>query len=186
MLTYSFNEMYTIAKTNNKNYNGKFFLAVKTTRIFCIPSCKAKIPLLKNVEFFETKNEAIQAGYRGCKRCHSAKWPFAEPDWIQEIISYMKRNLDRKVTEKELADLANVDPTTLRRYFKKSQNVSLMDYFRTLRLENSKELLSEKTVTEVAQLTGFNSVKGFSNAFEKKFGIKPSQVVKNKTTEEEQ
>ena len=75
MLTYSFEEMYKIAKNCNSSFDGKFFVAVKTTKIFCIPSCKARFPLPENLAFFETKDEALQAGYRGCKRCHSANWP---------------------------------------------------------------------------------------------------------------
>ena len=101
MLTYSFDEMCEYTRTNNSYYNGKFFLAVKTTKIFCIPSCKAKFPLPENVEFYETKDEALNAGYRGCKRCYSANWPFNDPNWLNDIVLYMKSNLMKKATEKK-------------------------------------------------------------------------------------
>lgn len=175
MLNYSFNEMCEFSRTNNSSYNGKFFLAVKTTKIFCIPSCKAKFPLPENVEFYETKEEALNAGYRGCKRCYSANWPFEEPDWLKEIVEYMKSNLLNKITESQLVEKVNVDPTTLRKYFRKKYKTSLMNYYRSLRLEKAKDLLEESSVSEIAYLCGFTSVKGFSKAFEKKFGISPSQ-----------
>lgn len=54
---------------NNTDSDSKFFYAVKTTKIFCKPSCKSKVPLRSNVDFFDNKQQAIDAGYRPCKRC---------------------------------------------------------------------------------------------------------------------
>ncbi|MDR2756488.1 MAG: hypothetical protein LBC20_12345 [Planctomycetaceae bacterium] len=54
---------------NDERYDGLFFCGVKTTKIFCRPSCKAKTPLKKNVEYFENPKQAEKAGYRACKRC---------------------------------------------------------------------------------------------------------------------
>ena len=176
MLTYSFNEMYEIARKCNSSFDGKFFVSVKTTKIFCIPSCKAKFPLPKNLEFYETKEEALEAGYRGCKRCHSANWPITNPTWLNEVVTFLKENSNRKVTLKELTDLANVDQTTLRRYFKKTYNQSLMDYHRSLRLDHAQELLKENEITEVARKCGFSTVKGFKLAYFKKFGKQPRRI----------
>ena len=173
MLSYSFEEMYAIGKNCDESYNGKFFVAVKTTKIFCIPSCKAKFPLPENLEFFETKDEALQAGYRGCKRCYSDNWPFNDPNWLGEVVTYLKKHSNRKVDLEELTALAKVDQTTLRRYFKKKYQQSLMDYHRSLRLEQAEILLKEKTISEVAQLCGFSTVKGFTLAYRKKYGKKP-------------
>ena len=184
MLTYSFEEMYNFAKNCNREYDGKFFVAVKTTSIFCIPSCKAKFPLPQNLEFFETKEEALSSGYRGCRRCYSDKWPFNDPPWLSEIENYMKQNLLNRISEKELSDIAGVDPTTLRRYFKKKHKISLMDYYRSIKLDKAKDLLIEKSVSEVAVISGFKSVKGFSIAFEKKFGQKPSQIKKKNVVDD--
>ena len=185
MLSYSFEQMYELAKNCNSHYDGKFFVAVKTSKVFCFPSCKARFPLHQNLEFFETKEEAITAGYRGCKRCYSDKWPFNEPAWLLDIESYMLQNSTEKISEKDLSTIAGVDPTTLRRYFRKKHKTSLMNYYRSIKLDRAKDLLPEKTVTEVAFISGFKSVKGFSTAFERKFGIKPSQIAKKGKEEEE-
>lgn len=173
MLTYSFEEMYNLAKNCNANYDGKFFVAVRTTKVFCIPSCKARFPLPENLEFFETKEEALNAGYRGCKRCYSHNWPFNDPDWLTEIVTYMKTNTNKKISEKELSDRAEVDATTLRRYFKKKYKISLMDYYRTIRLERAKEMLENLSLQEVAEISGFKTLKGFKKAYYKKFGCQP-------------
>lgn len=60
-------EMITAMLEKNAAYNGKFYAAVKTTGIVCLPSCSAK-PLPKNVEFYDSLKSAIDAGYRPCKR----------------------------------------------------------------------------------------------------------------------
>ncbi|SFB07443.1 Ada metal-binding domain-containing protein [Bacillus sp. cl95] len=61
--------MYKQILQKNKEYNGRFYTAVKTTKIYCVPSCPARIPNFENVEFFDNHNEAEAAGYRPCKKC---------------------------------------------------------------------------------------------------------------------
>jgi methylphosphotriester-DNA--protein-cysteine methyltransferase len=53
----------------DKSYDGKFLFGVKTTKIICRPGCPARIPLEKNIVFLDTMKEAIEKGYRPCKRC---------------------------------------------------------------------------------------------------------------------
>lgn len=64
-------DLYYEALVNrDSKYLGTFYAAVKTTSIFCIPTCSARKPLAKNVEYYTTSQEAIQNDYRACKRCH--------------------------------------------------------------------------------------------------------------------
>ncbi|MDR1144066.1 MAG: AraC family transcriptional regulator, partial [Spirochaetaceae bacterium] len=63
------NEGWKAVSENDKDYDGIFLYGVKTTKIFCRPSCRSKLPLKKNIVYFETKEEAEQGGYRPCKRC---------------------------------------------------------------------------------------------------------------------
>ena len=62
-------EMWRAVLNNDKKYDGEFFYAVKSTGIFCKPSCASKTPLRENIEFFEASKAAMEAGYRACKRC---------------------------------------------------------------------------------------------------------------------
>lgn len=67
-------EMVKASKNRDKSYTDKFFLAVKSTKIVCKPDCSSKIPLEKNMEFYNTLDEAINAGYRPCKICMKEYW----------------------------------------------------------------------------------------------------------------
>ena len=62
-------EQINAVKNRDKRYDGKFFVAVKSTKIVCLPSCYSRIPLEKNMVFFDTLEEALENGYRPCKRC---------------------------------------------------------------------------------------------------------------------
>ena len=67
-------EMVAICQKRDKSDAGKFFLAVKSTKIVCNPGCSSKIPLEKNMVFFNTLDEALEAGYRPCKICMKELW----------------------------------------------------------------------------------------------------------------
>lgn len=62
-------EQIKAVKNRDKRYDGKFFVAVKSTKIVCLPSCYSRIPLEKNMLFFDTLEEALENGYRPCKLC---------------------------------------------------------------------------------------------------------------------
>lgn len=62
-------EQINAVKNRYKKYDGKFFVAVKSTKIVCLPSCYSRIPLEKNMVFFDTLEEALENGYRPCKLC---------------------------------------------------------------------------------------------------------------------
>lgn len=65
----TFETMWEAVISSNNRFDEIFYYAVKTTGIYCKPSCKSKIPLQQNVLFFYTKNDALEKGYRPCKRC---------------------------------------------------------------------------------------------------------------------
>ena len=62
-------EKITAVKNRDKSYDGKFYCAVKSTKIVCRPGCPSRVPLEKNMDFFDTLEDAIQNGYRTCKIC---------------------------------------------------------------------------------------------------------------------
>ena len=84
-------EMYEAVISNDGNYDGLFFYAVKSTGIFCRPSCKSKKPLRENVRFFKNAAEARAAGFRPCKRCRSDLLSYRP---MEEIAGLVKRHLD--------------------------------------------------------------------------------------------
>ena len=79
-------EMVDAFLKSDGSYDGLFYTAVRTTGIFCIPSCPARKPLPQNVEFFDTAREALFSGYRPCKRCKPMETPGAAPDWLRPLL----------------------------------------------------------------------------------------------------
>ncbi len=79
-------EMVDAFLKSDSSYDGLFYTAVRTTGIFCIPSCPARKPLPQNVEFFDSAREALVSGYRPCKRCKPMEAPGASPDWLRPLL----------------------------------------------------------------------------------------------------
>ncbi|MFT9494790.1 Ada metal-binding domain-containing protein [Anaerosolibacter sp.] len=85
-------EKWNAVMNNNEHYDGLFFYAVKTTKIFCRPSCKAKVPLRKNTLFFSSADEALKEGFRPCKMCRpDINNPVFDPN--KELIKKVKQEL---------------------------------------------------------------------------------------------
>jgi AraC family transcriptional regulator of adaptative response/methylated-DNA-[protein]-cysteine methyltransferase len=176
-MRFAIDEMTRAMRSNDANYDGKFWVGVRTTGIYCLPSCRAKLPLLKNVTFYATREEAIQAGLRGCKRCRSEFFPHTEPEWLIEMLTLMKDKQHVKLDELALSELAQVDITTIRRYFKQYHGTTPLAYHRKIRLRRARRLLKlGENYLAVAYDCGFESPSGFRDAFVKEFGITPGRV----------
>ena len=172
-------ELYDICKENNESYDGIFWLGVLTTKIYCLPSCRAKMPLKKNVKYFVNRQDAIEFGLRGCKRCRSEFYPNTQPDWLNGIIISFESNKDRKFKEEELENISSVNYSTINRYFKNYLKTTPMAFHRKIRLNHGKKLIiNGTTLLDIPYLTGFSSLSGFRSAFLKEFGINPGGFTK--------
>lgn len=171
-------EMFSICKNNDSSFDGKFYLGVLSTKIYCLPSCKAKMPLRKNVRFYPSRERAINDGLRGCKRCRSEFYPLTQPEWFSSVLVSIHEAKDRKITDKDLEQIANVNISTIRRYFKQYLETTLGEYSRKIRLEFALKLIKDGvSILEIPYMTGFSSLSGFRSAFQKEFGITPGAVV---------
>lgn len=168
--------MLRAMQNDESRFDGKFFVGVKSTGIYCLPSCKAKLPLVKNVIFFSTREQAVSAGFRGCKRCRAEFYPDVAPHWFEVAVGIMKNALRDKLSESELARAAGVDISTIRRYFKLYLDTTPMAYHRKLRLEFANALIQQGTdYLTAAYECGFASASGFREAFTKYFGRTPGR-----------
>ena len=169
-------QMITAFLSRDSSYDGKFYVGVTTTRIYCIPSCKARKPRVENMVFFQNRGSAIAAGFRGCLRCKSDLYPDIHPPWFDKILLFMEEEDSRKITEQGLVDIAQVNISTIRRYFKEKMRTTPMVYHRRIRLEKARKLI-EKGVdsSTVASRTGFKSLSGFREAFMREFGVPPGK-----------
>lgn len=169
--------MVTAMRESNAAYNGRFYVGVHSTGIYCLPSCRAKLPLMKNVVFYVIREEAIAAGLRGCKRCKSEQFPDVLPKWLMPMVKRMNENLSAKLSESLLRQWAGVDSTTIRRYFKEHVKTTPLSFHRKLRLNHARRLIeSGESYLNAAYDCGFESSSGFRDAFVKQFGFPPGSV----------
>ncbi len=170
-------EMIEAMQNDDASYDGKFFVCVKTTKIYCLPSCKAKLPKVENVIFVRTREEAIAAGFRGCKRCRSEFYPNTQPVWLEPVLEMIRKANDKKLDEESLAGIAGVDISTIRRYFKLYKSTTPLALHRKVRLEHAHKLMKRGAdYLTAAYETGFESASGFRDAFIKHYGYPPGRI----------
>jgi AraC family transcriptional regulator of adaptative response/methylated-DNA-[protein]-cysteine methyltransferase len=164
------------AVDNRKSsYDGVFFVAIRTTGIFCRPSCPARRARPENRQFFPTVKAALFAGYRPCKRCRPLDVNGKAPDWVERILSELE--LDPSVRWRD-ADLRkrNIDPARARRYFVQNYGMTFQAYCRGRRMGNALARIREgATLDHAAQESGYESNSGFRDAFIKAFGQPPGK-----------
>ncbi|MDX1991160.1 MAG: bifunctional DNA-binding transcriptional regulator/O6-methylguanine-DNA methyltransferase Ada [bacterium] len=138
-------------------YDGAFYTAVRTTGVYCRPSCKARTPKRENVRFFETPQEAEAAGFRACKRCRPLEVD-AHAALAQSVARYIEEHLDETITLDMLGAAMHVSPFHLQRVFKRVMGVSPRQYGEAVRLERLKQSLKEcSSVTAAIYDAGYNA-----------------------------
>ena len=167
------------------SYDGLFFTAVRTTKIYCRPVCPVKQPLTKNVSYYPSAPAAERAGYRPCLRCRPETAPFC-PAWNgtrTTVERAMKLIEDGALDVGGVEDLSNVlgvSSRHLSRLFQKHIGATPIETARTVRLQRAKRLLdnTDLSMTEVAYQSGFGSLRRFNAAFQELYNRPPSQVRK--------
>ena len=176
MVRLSYQKMVDAMTRNDAAYDGRFYVGVLSTGIYCVPSCKAKLPKLENVEFYATREEAIAAGLRGCKRCKSERFPDVLPEWLHNVLKYMRENRTEKLNEEKLIRMTGVDISTVRRYFKNHLGLTPLAFHRRLRLNHARRLIeSGCDYLNAAYECGYESASGFRDAFIRQFGQPPGR-----------
>jgi len=162
---------------NDASLDGSFYVGVHSTGIYCLPSCKAKLPLLKNVRFYTTREEAITAGLRGCRRCKSETYPDVLPHWLKTVLEYLKDHTGERLNELKLIQMTKVDISTVRRYFKTHLGMTPLAFHRKIRLNYARQLLEQGSdYLNTAYACGYQSVSGFREAFVRQFGQTPGRI----------
>jgi len=169
-------EMYQALVDRNAEYDGVFFVGVKTTGIFCRPTCSARKPLPQNVRFFPTAAEAMAAGFRACKRCRPMEVAGQLPDWLESLVAEVESDPEQRWTDEDIRQFG-VDPTRVSRWFKAHHGITFHAYVRCRRLSTALAQLSVgEDVTNVALRAGYSSLSGFRDAFQKWCGATPGRV----------
>lgn len=155
-------------------YSGLFFVGVRTTAVFCRPTCPARSPLPKNVEYFPSAAAALFAGYRPCKRCR----PMAideQPEWAAKLIEDVERDPATRITDGDLRR-RGVDPATVRRHFLRHYGMTFQAYTRSRRLSRAFNCIKGgESLDDVIVTSGYESHSGFRDAFVRTLGCTPGQ-----------
>jgi AraC family transcriptional regulator, regulatory protein of adaptative response / methylated-DNA-[protein]-cysteine methyltransferase len=171
-------ERWQAVKRRDSTLDGKFVFAVRTTGIYCRPSCASRPAKRENVSFFPTGAEAEKAGYRACKRCRPDK--LGAPDPQVEAVKRACAEIEQAEEAPKLADLAagaGLSPYHFHRVFKAITGVTPKAYATETRARRAADKLrTAETVTEAIYDAGFNSSSRFYENTEARLGMTPGAV----------
>ena len=167
------NEVFWQAvKSNDARFDGAFFLGVKTTGIYCKPSCRARLPKRENVEFYPSFEAAEGKGFRACRRCFPRKIEMLDPQITKIMKACELIEQDDLLSLDALAGKLNVSPYHLQRSFKEIIGVSPKKYADSRRMEKFKGGLREGSDVVTAMYdAGFGSSSRLYEKAEEKLGI---------------
>lgn len=172
--------MYQASLDKDTSFEGVFFTAVKTTGIFCRPSCTARKPKIENVAFFKTSKECILKGYRPCKVCKPLESLNETPAYIKELIDELSEDPSIKFKDYDLVK-RGLEPNQIRRWFIKNHGITFQAYQRMFRINSAfKKIQNGGSVTETAFDAGFESLSGFGDSFKMIFGVSPKNSIRKK------
>lgn len=173
-------EYYQALLNKNTKYEGIFYVGVKTTGVFCRPTCPARKPKFEHCEFFETAQQALLASYRPCQRCRPLSHPNHVSPLIQTLVNAVEKNPEKRWKEKDFRELS-VDASTARRQFKKRFSMTFVAYARARRMGLAmKQIRSGEAIIDAQLATGYESGSGFRDAFARIMGAAPTKLGNNK------
>jgi len=181
---------YQVITARDARFDGRLFVGVTSTGIYCRPICRVRTPRARNCRFFATPAQAEAAAFRPCMKCRPELAPAANDlawsvmDASRTLARQAAQALDEQAASgdaKSLAELAahlGVSDRHLRRIFLAEHGVTPLQYLQTRRLLLAKQLLTDTRlpVAQVALASGFNSLRRFNAAFVENYRMSPSRL----------
>ena len=169
--------------SRDPRFDGKFFIAVTSTGIYCRPICPVRSPKRVHIRYYPTAAAAAEAGYRPCLRCRPEAAP-GSPAWLgtSAIVRRALRLIDDGCLDdgsvEDLAARLGIGTRHLDRLFMEHVGASPIAVAQTRRLHFAKRLLDEThlPITETALAAGFGSVRRFNDAFQSAYGLSPREL----------
>ena len=167
--------MNRVVSRRDADFDGVFVVAVRTTGIFCRPSCPAR-SLPQNRNYLPTPADALRSGYRPCRRCRPLLAGGGVPDWVAKLLDHVESSPAARVPDKVLRSLG-VDPVAARRHFRHHFGMTFQAYCRGRRLGAAlRQLKRGEPLDTIALDHGYESLSGFRDAFSKAFGASPRKA----------
>lgn len=168
-------EMERAYRERDAAYNGLFCVAVRTTGIFCRPTCPARKPLPRNVEYFPDVRSAQTAGYRPCKRCRPLEQD-EQPSWAKQLLQELEKSPGMRISDGELK-ARGIDPATVRRHFLRQYGMTFQAFTRARRMSAAfHQLRIGATIDDAVFESGYESHSGFRDAFTRTLGATPGRT----------
>jgi AraC family transcriptional regulator of adaptative response/methylated-DNA-[protein]-cysteine methyltransferase len=172
-------EFYRALMEKDSSYEGIFYVGVKTTGVFCRPTCTARKPKFENCEFYATAQEALLASFRPCKRCQPLSHPDQTSKLILTLVESVETTPEKRWKDQDFRDIG-VDTSTVRRHFKKRFGMTFVAYARARRMGIAlKKIRQGESVISTQLETGYESSSGFRDAFSKIMGAPPTNFGKH-------
>ena len=170
-------------QTRDSRFDGRFFVGVRSTGIYCRPVCPARLPQAENVTFYPTTAAAAEAGYRPCLRCRPETAP-GTPAWmgtsttVNRALRLIHEGSLDEATIPALADRLGITSRHLGRLFRKHLGASPKAIALTRRLQFAKKLIDQTglSMTEIALAAGYGSLRRFNDHFQQVYGRAPSSL----------
>lgn len=167
--------MYRALIERDSAFEGVFYVGVRSTGIFCRPTCNARKPRVENVEFFRSPADAMHAGYRPCLRCSPLDRKGRPPELVMRLREVVEKSPGGRLTDADLRKLG-VEPSTARRQFRRYYGMTFHAYHRARRMGLAlHEVRSGESVIGAQLNHGYESASGFWDAFTRVFGTPPSK-----------
>ncbi len=163
-------------------FDGKFFIAVRTTHVFCRPVCPARSPKEGNIDYYPSAAAALQAGFRPCLRCRPESWGTPAWDGTSTTVSRALRLIDEGALEDasvdQLAGRLGIGSRHLRRLFLQHLGATPIAVAQAQRLLAAKKLMDETTLplTAIAIASRYGSIRRFNAAFRAAYGRSPREL----------
>ena len=176
---------YLALCTRDARFDGRLFVGVTSTGIYCRPVCRVRTPRRENCRFFGSRALAEAAAFRPCLKCRPEIAPgLSQMDSSRSLADSAALMLEENVHDGSasslpaIADRLGVTDRHLRRIFQAAHGVAPRDYLATQRLLLAKQLLTDTTlpVTQVALASGFESLRRFNAAFAERYRLNPTQL----------
>lgn len=182
LLASDHNEYYDALLNKDSNYEGVFYAGIKTTGIFCRPTCTARKPKPENCEYFKTVQDALLAGYRPCKKCQPLSFPGKSSELVSTLVTAVEAEPEKRWKEADFRALS-ADSSTVRRHFKKRYGMTFVAYARARRMGLAlKQIRNGSSVINAQLDVGYESDSGFRDAFFRIMGstprTKPDNILK--------